>query len=390
MKQILLFIGSTEIGDVNPYAKNRFLSESLKSEEDSATSDEFTFDMNWSLFKKTVDRRFDESPEAFLRVGKTRVVYLVDGRIRFSGWLSARPARSGSGSNQILTLRFYEYFARLSGDLVCDPGDTNSPIRSFVDYPGHLYAKDLINEYIARAASAGESLNWTFGKVDTLANKTIHYKDFQTVSKALCDAMNNTTGTGKFDVVFRTDPDDYSHQIIDILAPRGTDKNIIIKYPSDGVYALWSTNYETEETNEYASSILVSGNGQVGDPDSGENTANLGTASNPDFVEEYCYWRSYDSQSNLSSQQAVDSYAARLLSERDFANLTPNITLTGRPIAWGDADNEDDGLAIGDSFYFVEKSDDGADQSGTFRIIAMETSWDDNGVDTVKPRLVRI
>jgi hypothetical protein len=390
MKQILLYLGNTLIGDFNKFSSNRTLSESLKSEEDSATSDEFTFDINWKQFQDMVAKRFDDDPATFLRVGKTQVVYLIDGRVRFAGWLSARPARSGVGAGQTLSLKFFEHFARLSGDLVCDPSNAKSPMRVFTDRPGHLYVQDLINEFMARAASAGEVLNWTFGQVDTLANKSITYKDFQTVSKALCDSMNNTTGTGKFDVVFRTDPEDYTHQIIDILSSRGSDKNIIIKYPGDGVYTLWSTNYETQETNEYASDVLVSGNGQVGDPVSGENTAALGTAANVDFVQEYCYWRTYDSQSNLSSQSAVNSYAAKLLAQRDFAQLTPNITLVGRPINWGDASNEDNGLAIGDTFYFEESNKDGSDQSGQFRIISLDTSWDENGVDTVQPTLLRL
>lgn len=390
MNQILLYLGETEIGDINKFAKNRFLSEGLKSEQDYATSDEFTFDVNWKQFKNMVAARFDEDPASFLRVGKTKVVFLVDGRVRFAGWMASRPARSGFGASQTLALKFYEHFARMSGDLVCSPTDRNSPVRVFTDRPGHLYVQDLINEYISRAAAAGEVLNWTFGDVDTLANKTITYKDFQSVSKALCDAMNNTTGTGKFDVVFRTDPEDYNHQIIDILAPRGINKNIIIKYPSDGVYALWSTDYETEETNEYASDVLVSGSGQVGDPATGENTAPLGTASNTDFVAEYCYWRTYESQSSYSTVDAVNGYAAKLLSQRNFAQQNPILRLTGRPIAWGDAENEDNGLAIGDSFYFQESNDDGTDQSGTFRIIGFETSWDENGVETVEPNLKRV
>lgn len=390
MKQILLYIGETLVGDVNTFAKNRHLSEGLKSEQDYATTDEFSFDLNWKQFKTLVAKRFDEDPSSFLRVGKTKVVFSIDDRIRFAGWLSVRPARSGYGSSQTLSLKFYEHFARLSGDLVTSATDNKSPLRVFENRAGHLYVQDLINEFIARATAAGETLNWTFGTVNPLANKTVTYKDFQSVSKALCDAMNNTTGTGKFDVVFRTDPDNYSHQIIDILAPRGTDKNIIIKYPGDGVYSLWSTDYETEETNEYASDVLVSGNGQVGDPATGENTAPLGTASNIDFVSEYCYWRTYESQSNLSSQEAVNGFASKLLSQRDFSQQIPNIKLVGRPIAWGDAENEDNGLAVGDSFFFNESNDDGTDQSGIFRIIGLETDWDDNGVDTVEPQLIRV
>lgn len=389
-KKILLYLGSSLIGDINQFAKNRTLVESLKSEQDSATTDEFSFDVNWKKFRELVAKSYDEDPASFLRVAKTKVVYLVGGRIRFSGWLSSRPARSGYGSQQTLTLRFYEHFARLMGDLIVDPNNTLSPMRVFDSRPGHLYVKDLINDFLARANAAGEQLNWTYGRVDTLANKTITYKDFQTIAKGLCDAMNNTTGTNKFDVRVRTDPEDHNHQIIDIMSPRGTDKNIIIKYPSDGVYALWSTDYETEETNEYASSVLVSGNGQVGDPATGENTAALGTANNLDFVQEYGYWRAYDSQSNLSSQASVDDYANKLLDQRNFAQQAPVLKMVGRPIKWGDADDADSGLDIGDSFYFKETNDDGSDQTGRLRIISMQTIWDDNGVETVKPTVVRV
>ncbi len=388
--QILLYLGTTLIGDVNKYSNDRSLSESLKSEQTTATADQFSFSINWHQFQNFVATKFDDDPVTFLRVGKTRVVVIDNDIIRFSGFLASKPGRSGNGSEQFIILRFFEHFARLSGDIVSNPSDKKNPLRVFTDRPAHLYVQDLINEYMARAATAGETLNWIYGTVNTLGNKTVTYKDFQTVSKVLCDAMNNTTGAGKFDVVFRADPTNYSRQIIDILKPRGKDKNIIIKYPSDGVYKLWSSDYEIEETNDYASEVVVTGNGQVGDPAIGEMTANLSTKSNASFVSEYCYWRTYDTQSNLGSQTAVDDYANKLLSQLAFTLQVPKISLVGRPIAWGDATNEDNGLAIGDSFYFKEESDDGSDQSGQFRIIGMDTTWDKLGVATVKPTLMRI
>lgn len=388
MNRLLLYIGDTLLGDINKFAKNRHLTETLKSEAENAAADTFTFDMNWKLYQDFVRKYFDDDPARLLRVGKTRVVFETDGYVRFAGYLSAKPARTGLGADQTLSLTFYEYFARLSGDLVCDPNNTNSPMRTFNNVAANDYVKALINEFLARASAAGETLNWTWGTVNTLRAKSITYKNFQTISKALCDAMNNVEGAGKFDVVFRTDPEDYTHQIIDILKPRGKNKNIIVKYPADGVYKLWASNYSIDETNDYASHVLVAGNGQVGDPTTGEQTAKLGTASNLDFVSDYCYWRTYETASNLYSQNAVDNYADTRLSQLDFNLETPNISLVGRPIAWGQAENEDNGLALGDSFYFEENTDDGSDHSGYYRIIGLDTAWDDNGVATVNPTLV--
>lgn len=389
MNKLLLYLGDTLLGDVNKYVKNRHLTETLKSESSSAKADTFTFDINWKQFQNFVTKYFDDAPASLLRVGKTRVVFVTDGYVRFAGFLAARPARSGLGADQTLSLTFYEYFARLSGDLVCNPSDTKSPMRTFNRVRADVYARALIDEFKARALAAGETINWDYGTVDTLGNKTITYKDFQTVSKALCDAMDNVEGAGKFDIVFRTDPDDYTHQFIDILKPRGTSKNIIIRYPSDGVYKLWASNYSIEETNDFASTVLIAGNGQVGDSTNGEQTAKLGVANNSDFVSEYCYWRTYETASNLYSQNAVDNYARTRLSQLDFGVETPQISLVGRPIAWGQASNMDNGLAIGDTFYFSETTEDGSDHSGYYRIINLDTTWDDNGVATVTPTLMR-
>lgn len=389
MNRLLLYLGDTLLGDINKYAKNRTLKETLKSESNgSATADSFTFDINWKQYQEFVSKYFDDNPASLLKVGKTRVVFETDGYVRFAGYLAARPARSGLGADQTLSLTFYEYFARLSGDLVCDPTNTNSPVRKFENARTDQYVKALINEFIGRATNAGETLNWTWGQVDELRPKTITYKDFQTISKALCDAMNNVEGAGKFDIVFRLDPENYTHVIIDVLKPRGKNKNIVIKYPSDGVYKLWASNYSIDETNDYASDVLIAGNGQVGDPATGEQTAKLGTASNPDFVTDYCYWRTYVIASNLYSQDAVDNYAVTKLSDLDFGVETPEISLVGRPIAWGQADNDDNGLALGDTFYFEENTDDGVDSSGYYRIIGLNTTWDDNGVATVTPTLL--
>lgn len=388
MNKLLLYLGDTLLGDINKFAKNRHLVETLKSESENATADTFTFDINWKQYQDFVTKYFDDAPASLLRVGKTRVVFETDGYVRFAGFLAAKPARNGLGADQTLSLTFYEYFARLSGDLVCDPLNPNSPMRTFTNTRTDLFAQALIDEFKARALTAGESLNWSYGTVDTLGNKTITYKDFQTVSKALCDAMNNVEGAGKFDIVFRTDPLDYTHQLIDILKPRGTSKNIIIKYPADGVYKLWASNYSVEETNEFASNVLIAGNGQVGDDANGEQTAKIGTAANSDFVADYCYWRTYETASNLYSQGAVDNYASTRLSQLDFGAETPQISLVGRPIAWGEANNMNNGLAIGDTFYFDENTEDGSDNSGFYRIIGLDTTWDDNGVATVAPTLM--
>ena len=388
MNRLLLYLGDTLIGDINKYAKNRHLIETLKSESETASADTFSFDINWKQYQGFVSKYFDDEPSALLKVGKTRVVFETDGYVRFAGYLSARPARSGAGSAQTLTLTFYEYFARLSGDLVCDPNNLTSPMRVFNNVLANNYVKSLINEFLSRVAAAGENLNWTWGVVNTLKSKTITYKDFQTISKALCDAMNNVEGAGKFDIVFRTDPEDYTHQIIDILKPRGTRKNITIKYPSDGVYRLWASDYSIEATNQYASSVLIAGNGQVGDPNTGEQTAKIGVANNTNFAREYCYWRTYETASNLNSQNAVNNYAVTRLSQLDFNLETPQISLVGRPIAWGNASNRDSGLAVGDTFYFEENTNDGADHSGYYRIIGLDTTWDDNGVATVTPTLM--
>lgn len=389
MNRLLLYLGDTLIGDINKLAKNRKLSETLKSEAENATADTFTFDINWTQYQRFIAKYFDDDPASMLRVGKTRVVFETNGYVRFAGYLSARPARSGLGAGQTLSLTFYEYFARLSGDLICDPSNTLSPMRVFTNVRADVYARNLIDEFIERAGNAGETLNWSWGNVDTLRPKTITYKDFQTISKALCDAMNNVYGAGKFDIVFRTDPEDYTHQFIDILKPRGKEKNIIIKFPSDGVYKLWASDYSIEETNDYASHVLIAGNGQVGNPRTGEQTAKLGTASSLDFVQEYCYWRTYESASNLYSQSAVDARAQTRLAQLDVNLETPDISLVGRPIEWGNAANMNNGLAIGDTFYFSEDTDDASDHSGYYRIIGMSSSWDNNGVVTVNPKLIK-
>ena len=388
MNRLLLYLGDTLLGDINKFSKNRHLTETLKSEAENANADTFTFDINWKQYQEFVNKYFDDDPANLLRVGKTRVVFETDGYVRFAGYLAARPARSGLGAEQTLSLTFYEHFARLSGDLVCDSSNPLSPMRRFENVPAHVYVQTLINEFLSHASAAGETLNWSYGTVDVLRNKTITYKSFPTIAKALCDAMNNVEGAGKFDVVFRLDPDDYTHVIIDILKPRGKDKNIVIRYPSDGVYRLWASDYSIDETNQYASDILIAGNGQVGDPSTGEQTANLGVASNPDFVQDYCYFRAYETASNLFSQNAVDSYAETRLSQLAFGLETPHISLIGRPIAWGQADNDDNGLALGDTFYFSENTDDGSDHSGYYRIIGLDTKWDDNGVATVTPTLL--
>lgn len=387
MNRLLLYYEDQEIGDINRLASNRSLSESLKSESSSATADKFTFDINWKQFQDFIRNFLDDDPVTMLRVGKTRIVWETSGYVRFAGFLAARPARNGLGASQTLSLTFYEYFARLSGDLVCDTNNKNSPLRVFDNVPAHEFVQQLIGEFLTRAEAAGETMNWGFGTIDTLGNKTITYKDFQTVAKALCDAMNNVSGAGKFDVVFRTDPDDYTHQIIDIQKPRGMGKNIVIQYPSDGVYRLWASDYSFEETNDFASEVLVAGNGQVGAPD--EMTAKIGTATSTQFAQDYCYYRIYETASNLESQQAVDDYAETLLSQSNFSIETPSLSFVGRPIEWGNGENEDNGLALGDVFYLDERNDDGSDHSGYYRIIAIDSSWDDNGVETANLTLLR-
>lgn len=390
MHRLLIYFGNTLIGDINRYAKNKHLVETLKSEATSggAVADSFTFSVNWKIFQQFTRERMSVDAARILRVGKMRVVLEIDGKPRFAGFLAARPARNGLGAEQVLSLTFYEHFARLAGEVMTKYRDPTNPMRHYANAQLNNLINLWIGEFIWNAAQAGETLGWTMGKQDHLGNKTVTYKDYPTLAKVFCDMMNNVEGVGKFDIVFRVDPEDYTKVKIDTLKPRGTRKNIIIQYPSDGVYKLWASDYSVEESNEFASHIIVAGNGQVGDSDNGEQTAKIGLASNPDFVKERCYWRVYESASNLYSQTAVDQYAATRISQLAFENDTPQITLVGRPIAWGEADNMDNGLAIGDTFYFQEDNDDGEDTSGFYRIIGMDTTWDDNDVATVTPTLM--
>lgn len=113
MNRLLLYLGDTLLGDINKFAKNRHLVETLKSESSSATADVFTFDINWKLYQEFVKKSFDDEPASMLRVGKTRVVFETDGYVRFAGYLSAKPARSGLGADQTISLTFYEYFAKI-------------------------------------------------------------------------------------------------------------------------------------------------------------------------------------------------------------------------------------------------------------------------------------
>lgn len=384
--KLLLYFDDTLIGDINKYAKNRQLDQTLKSEASSPTADTFTFSINWKQFQRFIEKKVEGEAREYLKVGKTRVVFETNGYVRFAGWLASRPARSGTGSTQQLDMKFYEYFARLAGDLVCDSANPNDPYVR-VEKAAHLWVQDFIDLFIQHASDAGETIRWDYNQVDALALKEMTYKDFQTIAKALCDAMNNVTGAGKFDIVFRTDPSDYTHQLIDILKPRGAKKNITIRYPADGVYKKWASDFSVAETNNYASAVLVAGNGQVGSVDEGEQTANLGTAEDTDFAQEYCYYRQYITRSDLESQNAVDGAAATELADRAFGKETPQIVLVGRPIEWGNASNYDNGLDLGDTFYFKETTDDLDDNSGWYRIIKLHTSWDDNGVETVTPTL---
>lgn len=389
MNRLLLYIGDTLVGDINKYAKSRQLTETLKSEATSATADTFTFSINWVLFKRFIERITGGLASDYLKVGQTRIVFETNGYVRFAGWLGAKPARSGIGAEQELQLTFYEYFARLSGDLVCSSTNPLDPYVRFQNRPAHLYTQDLIDLFKQHAYDAGENIDWSYGQVDVLADKTKTYEDFQTISKALCDAMNNVTGAGKFDIVFRTDPSDYTHQYIDILKPRGAKKNIIIRYPGDGVYKLWANEFSVQETNDYASSVVVAGNGQVGSVASGDQTANIGMAENNNFVQEYCYYRRYVTRSDLESQNAVDSAAQTELASRSFASETPDIKCVGLPIEWGNSANFTNGLGLGDIFYFSEETDDLENNSGWYRMIGATSTWDDNGVETVAPKLMR-
>ena len=133
--------------------------------------------------------------------------------------------------------------------------------------------------------------------------------------------------------------------------------------------------------------MLVSGNGEVGNPAAGENTAQLGGANDANAVAEYCYWRTYTMQSNLTTAAAVQAYADKALAAATFEKLTPKLKLQGLPIRWGDTST---GLSIGDTFYLKDEADDGADESGRMRITAMSTEYDNNGVATVQPTLKRV
>lgn len=388
--QTILYLGDQLVGDINKLCKNRHVEETLMSEcsNGAATTPFMTFDISRKLLAEFVAIRFNDPIDTFIRVGRLRVVFIVDDVIVFSGYLSKKPKKSGMGAKQIYSLTFFNDFARLSGDLVSAKNDTTNPYRRFDNVYAHDMVKDLINDFIGHAKANGEVLDWHFDKVDTLGKKSIEYSDYQTISKALCDAMNNTTGAAKFDVVFRCDKDNHNKIYIDILKPRGQRKNIIIKYPGDGVYKLFSSTMEVEEDTEYASHVLAYGVGDLGNKDTGDLTAPIYVLGNKDLVNEYFYYKVAVS-SNLKDSNNNKAYAEKTLHQMSFLKASPSISLVGLPIKWFDAENKDNGLALGDEFYFSDESDNG-DDSGYFRIIQLNVDYDDNGVASVKPKLLRV
>lgn len=393
--EVILFLGETEIGDVAKFAKGKSLHKEKFSKRPNGgvNVDTFSFNISRKALAGIISRNFDDPVDDFIKVGKLKVVFIVNGVIAFDGWLGSQPARTNTAYAQSYSLKFIGEFGRLAGDVVCAANNKMNPKRSFTDTPANEIVISLINEFKLRAQAAGEQLNWTFGKVDILANKTVSYKDFQPLSKALCDMMNNTTSAADFDVIFRIDPENYSHHFIDILKNRGGNKNIIVNYPGDGVYKLFSSTMETEERNDFASEVISYGSGELGDTTTGENTAPLDSAANPSFVQEFMYWRTTVS-SNLEAasdgtHKANESFAKNALAQKSFAKKSPKISLVGRPIKWFDTDNQDSGLDIGDVFYFKDESNIGSDESGYVEIVALDISYSDSdSTETVTPELM--
>ncbi len=368
--QVVLRIDGTYLGDVRSLANNL----SWTKCRTFVGVDSISFTLNDELFNLWCQAR-NTSIDQVLKPMALECRIVRNGVELLGGYLATMPSYQPNQVSANLTLQFDGWFNYLGG-VYMPPVGTQS---------GRMGA--LVQKWITyadnKAKSAGKAFGFVVGDIQSLANVEYTFDNYKLIKDAISDRCDNTTGAGKFEVVWHAD------RTYDVVADANFGEVIsdyIVYYPTrlNGVSA---TSISAPEASGFYSHVIGLGAGEVSS-NADENTAITYTEGDTDFVKEYGYAEELLQNSEISVmttlQNKVKSELARVIDLR----WSPEITLIGKqvtPVPSGSGR-----IWIGDTITIANNLDRTGMTNGAFRVKQLDVSVSATDAETIRPTLERV
>lgn len=366
--EVNLYLNGSKIGDV------RELAQGLKwvRRRTKVGADEIDFNINDVLFSNWLKERGTD-------LGTMLKPYALEARVvrngveLVGGYLATMPGYSPNGTSATLQLKFDGWLNLLGGCYIRPIGSVTGRMNELIDR--------FITEANTRSENAGKGFGFKAGEGSTLASVTHTFDNYKSVKEWLCDRSDNTTGAGKFDVIF--DADRTYHVYTEEEA--GNLLDWVAQYPTD-INTPSALTISAEEVSGFASAVIGVGNGEISS-NSEENTAITSYALDNDAVKEFGFCEEIMQDSSISLQQTLDNNTASRLATVERFSWEPQITLSGRqvnPTASGA-----NKIWICDRLTIENNEDLTGMTDGVFWVNELEVDVSATGAETIKPTLER-
>lgn len=366
--EIYLYLDGTKIGDV------RGLAQSFKwaRRRTKVGADEIDFSVNDVLFSNWLKERGADLATVLKPYAlEARVVR--NGVELLGGYLATMPGYSPNGTSATLQLKFDGWLNLLGGCYIRPIGAVTGRMDALIDR--------FISEANTRSTDAGKGFGFKAGAGSTLASIEHTFDNYKSVKEWICERCDNTTGAGKFDVIF--DADRTYHVYAEEEA--GDVLDWVAVYPTN-INAPSALTISANEVSGFASAVIGIGNGEISS-NSDENTAITSYALDDDAVKEFGFCEQILQDSSVSVQQTLDNNTASRLASVEKFSWEPQITLSGRQV--NPAPTGTNKIWICDRLTVENNEDLTGMTDGGFWVNELSVSVSANGAETITPTLER-
>lgn len=368
--QVILRIDGTYLGDVRSLAQNL----SWTKCRTFVGVDSISFNLNDELFNLWCQAR-NTSIDQVLKPMALECRIVRDGVELLGGYLATMPSYQPNQVSANLSMQFDGWFNYLGG-VYMPPVGTQSGRMGALVQKWITYADD-------KAKTAGKAFNFVVGDIQTLANVEHAFDNYKLIKDAITDRCDNTTGAGKFEVVWHAD------RTYDVVADADFGEVIsdyIVYYPTrlNGVSA---TSISAPEASGFYSHVIGIGAGEISS-NADENTAITYAEGDNDFVKEYGYAEELIQNSEISVLNTLKRNVQSELARVTDLRWSPEITLIGKQVA--PVPSGSGRIWIGDTITIVNNLDRTGMTNGAFRVKQLDVSVSATDSETITPTLERV
>lgn len=374
--QVNLYLNGTLVGDCRSLAQN--LKYCRRRTKIGADSIDFT--VNDVIFDRWCGDR-GLTINDLLKPLALECRLVRNGIELLGGFMATMPAYSPLNASANLDLHFDGFLNLLNGVYIRNTS-TNLPRGTISGRAGTLVS-NMIQFANTVSSDAGKGYGFVPGHIDTLANITHTFDNYQTVKDWICNRCDNATGAGPFDVYFRADK---TYEIYSSNNFGDVITDWVAFYPTL-LNNTSATSISAAEVGDFASAVVGLGAGEVS-ANANENTALFRFASDPVAIANYGYRETLYQDSSVTTGSVLTYNINAELANTANPIWKPEITLHGKQVAPKPSGSNK--IWIGDTITINNSADLTGMTNGEFRVNELNVSVSASGDETITPVLERV